>query len=116
MESIESENDAPILKLPNEILIKIFSVLDRISLCQVCLVSKQWRLVGEDPTLWTSLIISPKKMETVNEFAQCTRLQHLTRVTILCMFPSTINLTCTFITEFNINVKYWLVAIMKVFE
>jgi len=46
--------------LPVEVVLKIFRLLELKDLSNVLLVSKQWRHIGEDPSLWKKFILRIK--------------------------------------------------------
>ena len=48
----------PVLCLPDELLLKIFSFLQSSDLCQTALVSRQWSVIASSPWLWRTADIS----------------------------------------------------------
>jgi len=55
--------------LPEEILIEIFSLLSPSDLKSVVLVCKQWRMVGETPTLWTWAMVTLKSRDDLQKLS-----------------------------------------------
>ena len=52
-----------ITKLPEEMLVKIFSLLPPQDMKSVILVCKSWRGIGEDPTLWAWSVVEVNSRE-----------------------------------------------------
>ena len=68
-------------RLPDELWLKIFSWLPVGDLCSVVLVSRQWRILGEDPALWKKYMLEinygTKLLPETLRFRRFARLENL---------------------------------------
>jgi len=67
--------------LPVEMLLELFGHLPPSSLKMAVLVNRQWREVGEDPSLWTWSKVSISNREDLNKLS-VRRLQHLREIRV----------------------------------
>lgn len=47
-------------KLPDKVLLNIFTYLSHREICRMAMVSKRWRLVAYDTKLWTHVSLRPE--------------------------------------------------------
>jgi len=71
--------------LPEEMLIQIFQLLTPKDLKNVTLVCKQWREIGEDPSLWTWAVVTVETREEIQKL-KIHRLQRVENVRVTCQF------------------------------
>jgi len=53
-------------RLPNELLLKVHGYLPRPDLSSAVLVNKKWRNVGEDPSLWSDIVVTIRYQQDVH--------------------------------------------------
>eukprot|EP00092_Neocalanus_flemingeri_P034686 GFUD01037737.1.p1 GENE.GFUD01037737.1~~GFUD01037737.1.p1 ORF type:complete len:476 (-),score=87.05 GFUD01037737.1:267-1694(-) len=75
--------------LPDEMLLKIFKKLSVRSLCNILLVNKHWRLVGEDPALWKRfpLAIGSQNVKYLPCILKFSRFSHLEELLLMSFDP-----------------------------
>jgi len=75
--------------LPDEILLKIFKYLTTRWLCHSLLVSRHWRLVGEDPSLWRCypLAIGSRNVKHLSQILRCSRFSQLEQLLLMSFDP-----------------------------
>lgn len=73
--------------LPQEMLMKIFSLLSLADLSNVLLVCRHWRMVAESPWLWRRMEIVVGQMKVTNmNLLNTTRLKSVKRVRLLSRY------------------------------
>ncbi|XP_074640921.1 F-box/LRR-repeat protein 4-like isoform X2 [Tubulanus polymorphus] len=60
IKALSQSDQRHISKLPDKILLSIFSYLRHIDLCQIASVCKKWRLIAYDSRLWQSVSLRPE--------------------------------------------------------
>lgn len=59
-EDFDNIKQDPLERLPDELVLKIFSYLDFNTLGRICLVSKKWKQIASDETLWKKVEVYDK--------------------------------------------------------
>ena len=84
-----SPKECYIATLPDEILLKIFQKLETRWLCKTLLVSRHWRSVGEDPSLWRRfpLAVGTQKAKHLYNILKSSRFSHLEQLLLMSFDP-----------------------------
>ena len=73
--------------LPQEMLMKIFSLLSRSDLYNVLLVCRKWRMVAESPWLWRRMEVVVGQIKVTNmNLLNSTRLRSVRRVRLFSLY------------------------------
>ena len=74
-------------QLPQEMLMKIFSMLSLSDLSNVMLVCRKWRIVAESPWLWRRMEVVVGQMKVTNmNILNTTRLRSVKRLRLLSRY------------------------------
>ena len=77
----------PVTTLPQEMLMKIFSLLSRSDLYNVLLVCRKWRTVAESPWLWRRMGVVVGQIKVTNmNLLNSTRLRSVRRVRLFSLY------------------------------
>ena len=77
----------PVTALPQEMLMKIFSLLSRSDLYNVLLVCRKWRMVAESPWLWRRMEVVVGQIKVTNmNLLNATRLRSVKRVRLFSLY------------------------------